>query len=459
MLGAGTGMSRGSSPVRVVARGGLLLLLAGVPGCGGDSGGAPAGAPTPSPPPNVRVSTPGNLRPEEVAIAIDPTDPSRLLVGSNLDWAYYSWDGGLSWEEREIVSDAFGVWGDPSVAFDSAGRAYFTHLSNTPPPGYWLDRIVVQRSTDAGASFDDGAGLAVRAPHQQDKSWIAADLTGSPWRDRLYVAWTEFDQYGSDRPEDHSRILFSYSGDAGATWSPPVSVSDVEGDALDGDNTVEGAVPAVGPDGEVYLAWGGPLGIVLDRSLDGGVTFGADVLVADQPGGWAFDVSGLQRVNGMPVTASDTSAGPHRGRVYVVWSDQRNGPGDTDVFLARSDDRGASWSPPVRVNDDSPGRQQFFAWASVDPETGSVYVVFYDRRDTAGDATDVFVARSTDGGASFENARVSESSFTPTTARFLGDYIGIAARGGRVHPVWTRQDGLALSVWTAFIDDRTFWAR
>jgi hypothetical protein len=66
---------------------------------------------------------------------------------------------------------------------------------------------------------------------------------------------------------------------------------------------VEGAVPAVGPEGQVYVAWGGPLGIMLDKSLDGGVTFGRDLFVTDQPGGWAFGVPGLRRANGMPVTA------------------------------------------------------------------------------------------------------------------------------------------------------------
>jgi hypothetical protein len=432
---------------------GLLVALAAV-GCGGDEGPL---ASAPSPPPNVRVSGETNTRPEEVAIAIDPTNLARIVAGSNLDWVYYSWDGGLSWEERSLRSDAFGVWGDPSLAFDSAGRLYYAHLSNTLDPGYFLDRIVVQRSTDAGASFDDGTATVPRPPRQQDKSWIAADLTGSRWQDRLYVAWTEFDRYGSSRPEDRSRILLSHSADAGASWSPPVVVSDVEGNAEDGDQTVEGAVPAVGPDGQVYLSWGGPLGIVLDRSLDGGETFGADTFVTDQPGGWAFDVSGLRRVNGMPITLCDTSSGPHRGRLFVVWSDQRQGPSDTDVFVTHSDDEGATWSAPLRVNDDASGRHQFFPWASLDPETGHLHVVFYDRRDTSGDTTDVFVARSTDGGESFENARVSESSFTPTTSLFVGDYIGIAARGGRVHPVWTRMDGDRLSIWTAAIDERTFW--
>jgi len=435
---------------------GLLALALGA--CGGDGPSDPSGTPSP-PPPNVRVSSPENARPEEVAIAIDPTNPARLVIGSNLDFYYYSWDGGLPWTERRLLSPSFGVWGDPSIAFDPDGRVYYAHLSNPPETaeGYFIDRIVVQRSTDGGATFDGGRGVGFRPPRNQDKSWIIPDLTDSPYRGRLFLAWTEFDRYGSDDPADRTRILHAFSADAGTTWSEPVVVSDVEGDARDDDETVEGAVPAVGPEGQVYVSWSGPLGIMLDRSLDGGRTFGRDLYVTDQPGGWAFGVAGLRRANGMPVTLCDTSSSPYRGRVYVVWSDQRSGPQDTDVFATHSDDGGETWADPVRVNDDGAGRHQFFHWAALDPATGNLHVVFYDRRNTVGDETEVFVARSTDGGLTFQNRRVSESPFTPDTSLFFGDYNNIAARDGQVFPVWTRMEGGRLSVWTALIDERTFW--
>ena len=440
--------------MKKIVLGALALALAT---CGGDSPSDPSEAPAP-PPPNVRVSRPENPRPEEVAIAIDPTNPARLVVGSNLDFYYYSWDTGLTWTEARLLAPSFGVWGDPSIAYDADGRVYYAHLSNPPEAeGFFIDRIVVQRSTDGGASFDDGEGVGLRPPKNQDKSWLVSDLTDSAYRGRLYLAWTEFDRYGSDDPADRTRILLSHSADAGKRWSEPVVVSDVEGDARDDDNTVEGAVPAIGPQGQVYLSWGGPLGLMFDKSLDGGRTFGRDLFVTDQPGGWAFAVSGLRRANGMPVTLCDTSGSPHRGRIYVVWSDQRSGPDDTDVFSTWSDDEGQTWVAPVRVNDDGAGRHQFFHWAAVDPVTGHLHVVFYDRRNTQGDATEVFVARSTDGGATFQNRRVSESPFTPDTSLFFGDYNNIAARDGQVYPLWTRMEGGRLGIWTALIDERTFW--
>jgi len=291
---------------------------------------------------------------------------------------------------------------------------------------------VVNRSTTGGATWNSGVGVGFNPPvRNQDKEWIAADMTDSPYRHNLYMAWTEFDNYGSSSTSDSTRILFSRSTDAGLTFSTPVRVSDHGGNCVDEDYTVEGAVPAVGPNGEVYTAWSGPLGIMFDRSTDGGATFGADVFVTDQPGGWDFGIPGIYRVNGMPVTACDVSTSSWRGHIYVLWSDQRNGLADTDVFLKKSTDQGATWGPTVRVNDDITATQQFFPWMTIDQSNGYVYAVFYDRRATAGTATEVWVARSTDGGTTFTNFPVSQSAFTPTSSIFFGDYTNIAAADGR----------------------------
>lgn len=402
---------------------------------------------------NIRVSQPASTRPEEVTIAINPANPNQLAAGANINFYYYSNDGGLSWTEGRLTS-SFGVWGDPCVIFDAVGNLHYGHLSNPPAPaGYFIDRIIVQKSTDGGVTWNDGAGIGLNPPKQQDKEWLAADMTNSLFKNRLYVAWTEFDRYGSMDPQDSTRILFSYSTNFGETWSKPVKVSDVSGDCVDSDSTVEGAVPAVGPNGEVYLAWAGPLGIVLDKSTDGGATFGRDRFVTVQPGGWDFNVSGISRCNGLPVTACDISNSPYRGNVYVAWSDQRRGIDDTDIFFIKSTDGGETWGPIKRVNNDTTTRQQFFVWMTVDPITGNIYLVFYDRRQTTGNATEVYVAKSTDGGESFENFRISESAFTPDSSIFFGDYINIAARNGKVHPIWMRLDDGNLSVWTAIVVD------
>jgi len=402
--------------------------------------------------PNILIDNTGS--PEEVTIAINPVNPDILAAGSNIDNFYRSTDGGLTWTESHLVSNLLGVWGDPVVLFDSLGNLYYSHLSNPIPPGYWIDRIVVQKSTNNGLSWNDGVGVGFVAPKNQDKEWMAVDLTQSPYRGTIYMTWTEFDDYGSSNPNDSSRIRFSKSTDQGETWSASITISDVSGNCLDGGDTDEGAVPCVGPNGEVYVAWAGPVGLVFDKSTDGGETWGTDIFVSDIPGGWAFDVSGISRCNGLPITMCDISDSPYNGNIYVVWSDQRNGATNTDIFLSRSTDEGETWTAPIQVNNDNTTRQQFFVWSTIDQSTGVLWFVFYDRRNTTGVATDVYVAKSTDGGNTFDNFMISESSFSPTSSVFFGDYTNIAAWNGKIYPIWMRLQG-SLSVWNVIIEDST----
>jgi hypothetical protein len=401
---------------------------------------------------NVRVDAANSNQPEEVSIAINPTNPNHIAAAANINHFFRSSDGGLTWQ-TSFLSSSFGVWGDPSVIYDELGNLYFAHLSNPPFPGYWIDRIVVQRSTDNGLNWNDGTGVGFLSPRNQDKEWLGVDMHSQLYKGNIYMTWTEFDNYGSSSPNDSSRIKFSRSTDRGLSWSNAITVSDKSGDCIDEDNTVEGAVPCVGPNGEVYVSWAGPLGLMFDKSTNGGTNWGTDIFVSTIPGGWDFAVPGIYRCNGLPVTACDTSHSEFRGNIYINWTDQRNGIGNTDVFLAKSTDGGNTWSAVKKVNDDNTTRHQFFTWMTIDQTTGVLYFVFYDRRNTANNFTDVYVARSTDGGETFTNFKVSESSFNPSSSVFFGDYTNIAALNKMVYPMWMRLDVSALTVWTAIVND------
>lgn len=400
--------------------------------------------------------------PSEVTIAISPVDPSNMVAASNIDNYYYSFDGGLNWSTRKAVSK-YGVWGDPCVTADSRGFFYYFHLSNSSEAsGDWLDRMVCQKSTDGGISWSEGTFTGVNPPHLQDKEWAAIDLTYSPYHNNIYLAWTQcgqnkFNEEGASiNPLDSaSNIIFSYSTDGGDSWSERKRINEVSGmECSYAESTVLGAVPCIGLDGEVYVVWNSPHGIILDKSADGGVTWlEKDITVSALEGGFRYDVPGIYRCFGFPSMACDYSESTYNGRLYVSWADQRSGPENTDIWISSSDNAGLTWTNPQRVNDDYGSKHQFFNWMTIDQLTGNIYVIFYDRRNYDDASTDVYLARSIDGGKSFTNERISEKPFLPDSQTFMGDYANISAANGVIRPIWTRLDTNRLSIWTAIINE------
>ncbi|MCB0851621.1 MAG: exo-alpha-sialidase, partial [Bacteroidetes bacterium] len=392
--------------------------------------------------------------PCEPSIAINPKNPDNIVGAAILDKVYTTFDGGKSWSLQRLTS-TYGVFGDPCVIADKKGKFYYLHLSD-PSGSRWgsdalLDRIVCQMSKDGGKTWNNGGFMGNHHPKDQDKEWAVA----SPFKNRIYATWTQFDEYESKDTADKSNILFSYSKNKGKKWSEAVRINQFSGDCLDDDDTVEGAVPAVGPNGEVYVAWSWNEQLWFDRSTDGGKTWlDEDIKVANQPKGWALDIPGLSRSNGMPVLACDLSKGPNQGNLYINWADQKNGTHDTDIWIARSSDGGNTWSEPIRVNQDKPGRHQFLTWMAIDQTTGYLYIVYYDRRNHRGEATDLYLAWSKDGGKTFQEQKISEKPFTPNPMGFFGDYNNISAHAGRICPIWTRMENGRNSVWTAVISQK-----
>jgi hypothetical protein len=375
-----------------------------------------------------------------------------IVAGANIVDAFYSNDGGYTWSSRDL-SDRYGVWGDPCIVADTAGRFYFCHLAqDLAVTNVWpryCDRVLFQTSEDGGASWDTCTFAGFNLPKMQDKAWMAID----PKTNYAAVGWTQFDNYGSLAITDSSRIYFSISKDGGRSWSSGIVLSSLTGDCLDSSATTEGAVPAFGVNGELYIVWAFNDSIYFNKSLDYGNTWlNHEIAIAAQPTGWNYNIAGLNRCNGMPYLYVDQSNSPYRGSLYVNWTDKRNGPADADVFFMRSTDGGNTWQPVVRVNDDAPGRENFMSAMAVDQVNGDIYILYYDRRNYSDINTDVYMAYSTDGGSSFTNVKVSSTPFYPDDANFFGDYIGISARNGCVRPGWMRMDNGVSSAWTAIIN-------
>jgi hypothetical protein len=394
------------------------------------------------------------LGPCEPSIFINPKYENNIVAGSVLDNVHFSFDSGLTWETKKLNSD-LGVFGDPCITADNDGKFYFLHLSDPDKIGWRstniLNQIVVQKSEDGGKNWSRGTGIGNNSPKQQDKEWAVVN----PLNNEIYVTWTEFDKYGSKNPEDKSRILFSKSSDGVNSFSTPIKLSQLEGNCLDDDLTPEGAVPSVGINGEIYVAWSFDDKIYFDRSTDQGKTWlENDVLVSDQPGGWSTEITGIGRSNGMPVTAVDHSNSIYRGTIYVNWTDHRNGVNNTDVFLSKSINQGKTWSKPKKVNTDKSISDQFFTWMSVDPKTGFIYIIYYDRSYLKHNQTDVTLAVSYDGGENFVSKKISEKPFSSVPKGvFFGDYNNINSFNGIIRPIWTHYENGKLSIFTAIIKD------
>lgn len=383
--------------------------------------------------------------PTEPSIIINPNNTNQLVAGSNISNVYRSNDAGLTWT-KNTLSSTYGVWGDPAITVDNNNNFYFTHLSN-PPTGNWIDRIVCQKSTDGGTTWNNGSFTGLNGTKAQDKQWIVFDKTNN----NLYMTWTQFDSYGSPASNMKSVILFSKSTNLGASWTTPIKLNNIDGTCIDNSTTVEGAVPATGPTGQLYVAWSGPNGLVFKKSLDQGVTWSATEKQIISNHNWDYTIPGIDRCNGLPITACDVSPSIHNGTIYVNWSSQVNGVNDTDIFLSKSTDGGTTWTTPLRVNNDAPGKHQFLSWMTIDQTNGYIYIVFYDRRNYSDTLTDVYLAYSTDRGATFTNTMISQTPFNPTSSVFFGDYTNITAHNGVIRPIWGRMDEGQTSIWTAII--------
>jgi hypothetical protein len=289
----------------------------------------------------------------------------------------------------------------------------------------WESPVALSENPAGGSAFEH-IGHVVTDSHSQ-----------SPFAGSVYVLWTR--NYFDERQDE---IVIARSSDSGAVWSMPAVIG-TEALVL---------AAAVGHDGAVYAmnvsfdadvsrpSWNHGWSAAVNVSDDGGETFAkplSDVRPAHHPSPRPDRAEGNEyafpRSFGWPVMDIDPR---DNGRIYVVWGDCRHG--DRDVFCAASEDRGRTWSDPVRVNDDTVGngKDQLTQCVAVDPSDGSLYVAFYDRRyDPDNRYPTVTLARSTDGGSTFENYTWGDVALRPEDACF-GDYIGIAARNGLVYGAW-----------------------
>ncbi|MEO8440042.1 MAG: sialidase family protein [Spartobacteria bacterium] len=390
----------------------------------------------------------------ETAMAVSHRDPRLLTSVSNLEinGLFHSWslDGGRTWQHDVIATGSDSLptaCCDAQLASDDYGNIFLTYLSSNIA-------VKMAISIDGGATFqplDFLSSLPTGYPVFPWKSLATPGQTvsgdqpsisaaaGSVW-----ISWTAFD--GTIQA---SGAPVTGLGQVGA-FTPALK--------LPGNNRFgDYGDTAVGPEGQVFVVYQNPTGgegpATIYGALDpdglGPEGFGTpQVLQTTNVGG--FDYIPAQSGRSIDAEAGlawDLTGGAHHGRLYFIHvSEEPAESNNTDILCRYSDDNGATWSDPVRVNDDTGTNSQFNPKVALDSATGNIAVAWYDARNDLGDNgrgdtngwpnDDIMIysAVSKDGGLTFErNKRLSAGTSNDNDANSgvdYGDYSGFAFHRG-----------------------------
>ena len=421
----------------------VAALVAGVTGVLlGLRGGENRLEPRPSEPVSETPQLSIDVNTSPVAAA-DPRRPEVMAVAGRVDAPRLSCTvavtttGGEAWRDVDLplapgAENCF--W--PGVAFDEDGSLLVLYTPTggpfNLPTALWLQRFSPELAAD---------GPPVR---------VAGALTFQPRLAvegrRVLVAWIAATEeraikfLGFGPPPNP--ILLARSDDGGRTFAPPVTVSEPDRLAVQptllagpGGQVVVGALDLAGDrstyqtvhEGQPGPPPAGPWRLVMWRSDDGGATFGPAAAVAE-------GVVPPQRVLIDLAPAPAFALDPARNRLYAAWESGR------DVLVSRSDDRGATWSPPRRLGPAAGG--QFLPGVAVGPD-GRVDVAYYDRSGDPDDVlAEVVLASSSDGGRSFASTVISDQPFDSMVGSFngddvmLGSHVAVVAQAETTTVVW-----------------------
>ncbi|MDQ1699885.1 MAG: hypothetical protein QOG34_1748 [Frankiaceae bacterium] len=389
----------------------------------------------------------------ESSVAVNPHDHLQVVAASKrfnnihtYDFTLatsYSTDGGHTWHpSADFAMPGFTVMTDPTLAWDDQGAVYLVGLAGTNPPNFDTIGMVVYRSTDGGATWS--APLPIHNSAGDDKQWAAGDTyTGtSPHVGNVYAVWDDNVANGG--------LAFARTTDHGGTWHG------TSGQAAGHPIATGTALPEidVAENGDVYVVSIAGSVINLQRSTDGGDSFhfttqpatGITPMGVGTPssGGWPVLPGGNFRVITDPTVCATGST------VVIAWADYREGA--ARIYYAHSDDNGNSWTTgpsgqALLTHHISGSLHHFQPQMTKDPY-GNVGCVFYEfgpKPQTS--LIDVIIARSTDGGHTYDHHTVTDRPWDPTVdapwahgdqnVTFIGDYFGVTADHYGFRPVWT----------------------
>lgn len=383
----------------------------------------------------------------ETSFSVNPLDENNMVgVGNDYrngavetGW-YTTQDGGQTWISGTLgIEPGFSFSGDPCVTFDVDGNCHIICMMYFGPGGSAVYHFF---STDGGATWSNGTEIDLHP--ENDKPQVGSDYSNGPTRGAVTTAW---DRFGFPNANIHVSTLSGLGG----SWSPDQRINDSSNT-----NTIAPDV-AYGADSQLYVAWAdrGNFNVWLDHSADGGATWGTDVIVAPYTQVPSPIPGSVFRMFDIFSIAADFTSGPNSGNVYVAYHTWNTGSNqNADVRCATSTDMGATWNDVLVNASDTTNADQVMPGIAVDTK-GNVNMSFYDRRlDSNNFLLWTWVARSSNGGASFVNHPASDVGWnhqsTEFFGTFIGDYIDCDSYDGYVLPFWC--DGRAGNSQEVYVD-------
>lgn len=422
-------------------------------------------------------------RQAEEDIAFNPLNPVQLTagqndsrVGFNQCGVDFSTDNGKHWGDMlppfrqrfnapetdgpntiaggSGTNHTYDFGSDPTVAWDSHGRAFFSCLMldiaddatglyvTASPPG--AAGSFYFNIPQFGRSFIVVEDNSLAASH--DKQFITADAyPNSPNRDNVYVTWTVFNFTCGPSHDAYcsSEIYGSMSTNHARTWSKPELISGVSPNlcqfgnffnpAADANacNFDQGSDPIVLPNGDLEVVYNnGNTPSVDNQQLAvhcrpaGDSNAGTAHLNCGAPTLVGQDVlAGAPRCNfgrlcipGHYIRTNDyprIAVNTDNGHLYAVWQDYRNQ--EWDIQMSHSYDGGVTWTEDGTVNPDRGLDHYFPAVDIAETNSGDRVGVSYFRTDrVAGENA------TPPGGFTY----AATSTCSPSgTATCNGDYV------------------------------------
>ncbi len=290
-------------------------------------------------------------------------------------------DGGISWGADTRLTNNNAISFQPSVAVSGS----IVHL-------VWMDErdgnleIYYKRSSDGGVNWGTDTRLTNDPSGSRHPSLA---VSGSV----VHVVWM-------DSRDGNWEIYYKRSSDGGISWGADTRLTN---------NTAFSWYPSVAVSGSVvHTVWedsrDGNVEIYYKRSSDGGVSWGIDTRLTNNPNlSWrpSVAVSGLF--------------------VHVVWEEERDG--NWEIYYKRSADGGITWATDTRLTNNIALSRS----SSVAALESFVHVVWQDERDGN---WEIYYKRSTDAGVNWE--------IDTRLTNFIGfsEYPSVTTSGSTVHVVW-----------------------